>query len=449
MPGLLKSTRYGHLTESGAAAQSAVSQIVEMKQKASEIAKNDAAADTSITDNHIKQADEYRGRIESIIGAPADQKQSLWDQEVTKEEQTGTIQPGQVSHTYPGDDTATALANRYALGSKIISESQDQEKADAANWKEFPTLGVITNVRTGETRTPAGQILTPAMMEAKYVQIQQAQKLEQPVSPQDQAFIKSYQGLKELVPAFNFNLQNSGATGTPGKPSSIAQGLADGTMKWQDVVSARTPMSVKQDLLAEVKGIKPDFNSGDFSVEQKVKEKYTSGNVGDQLLAIGTAREHMKTFGALADALNNGNVQKINQIGNELGLQFGSDAKTNFNIAAQAFGGEVGKAFDGAGVVAGEREEAQKNFNDAMSKGQFKGAIQTVDNLLAGKQKAAKEAYGQGVQAKPNFGGGAAQSGASATQPAGATHIGPDGKAYRYNGTGDRTNIKNWSVVSQ
>jgi hypothetical protein len=175
-------------------------------------------------------------------------------------------------------------------------------------------------------------------------------------------------------------------------------------MKWQDVVSARTPMSVKQNLLAEVKGIKPDYNSGDFEVEQGVKKMATSGAVGQQLLAIGTAREHMKLFNELADALDNTDVQVLNKIGNTFGVQFGSDKATNERIAAQAFGGEVGRAFDGAGVIGAEREQAAKAYSDYLSKGQFKGAVETVDKLLAGKQKAAHDWFDQGTKAKPDFG---------------------------------------------
>jgi hypothetical protein len=148
----------------------------------------------------------------------------------------------------------------------------------------------------------------------------------------------------------------------------------------------------------------PDYFQGNFGATKKVQEKYTSGNVSDQLLAIGTAREHMKLFGRLADALDTGNTQLLNSIGQQIGVQFGSDKKTNFDIAAQAFGGEVGKAFDGAGVVAGERQQAQKNFQSQMSKGQFKGAVNTVDQLLAGKQKAAKDAYAVTRTGQPNFG---------------------------------------------
>jgi hypothetical protein len=90
-------------------------------------------------------------------------------------------------------------------------------------------------------------------------------------------------------------------------------------------------------------------------------------------------------------------------------VEFGSDKATNLRIAAQAFGGEVGRAFDGAGVTAGERSKAESAYADYLSKGQFTGAINIVDELLAGKQRSAKQAYDAGRAGQPNFGAGGSQ----------------------------------------
>jgi len=229
----------------------------------------------------------------------------------------------------------------------------------------------------------------------------------------------------------SFNMQNSGATGQGGQPSAIAQAIASGEMKWQDAVSARTPMSVKQAILKEVKGINPNFNSGDFDVEKKVKEAFTSGPQGQQLTAIGTARNHMATFKQTADELKNGDFLAANRVGNWLNTQFGSDKATNFDLARTAFAGEVGKAFAGANVGVQDRAEILDKINHSSSWDQLKGYADTADELLAGKQKSLKESYDQGVQAKPNFG---QQGGAP---PAGATHaVIVDGKVVGYTSDG-------------
>ena len=87
------------------------------------------------------------------------------------------------------------------------------QEANAQDWKTFPTLGVALNTRTGESQTPAGQVLTPEMMQSKYVGIQQKQRLGQQLTPEEQAFSGAYEKNKTLVPQFNFNMQTNALQG--------------------------------------------------------------------------------------------------------------------------------------------------------------------------------------------------------------------------------------------
>ncbi len=143
---------------------------------------------------------------------------------------------------------------------------------------------------------------------------------------------------------------------------------------------------------------------GTATAEQKA---YTSGSQGQQLTAIGTARNHMQTFKDTADALQNGDFLKANQVGNYLGMQFGSDKATNFNIAKSAFAGEVGKAFAGANVGVQDRQELMDKISAASSPAQLKGYAQKADELLAGKQQSLKQSYEAGMKGQPNFGNSA------------------------------------------
>ncbi len=88
------------ILKNGGSAQAvfgAVQHLQDMKQKASEIAKNDALTNASNVESTIKNQDQYRGRLQAIINAPDDQKQQLWDSEISKEEAAGTIKLGTVS----------------------------------------------------------------------------------------------------------------------------------------------------------------------------------------------------------------------------------------------------------------------------------------------------------------------------------------------------------------
>ncbi len=133
---------------SGQAAFIASQHILDRQQKVSDIAKNDAATNASNLESIQKQNDQYRGRILSIVGAPQNQKQAMWDAEVTKEEQAGAIQPGTVSHTYPGDEQATVTANHFALGSVLAKEANERRQTANSAWK--PLNGQLVNTMTGE-----------------------------------------------------------------------------------------------------------------------------------------------------------------------------------------------------------------------------------------------------------------------------------------------------------
>jgi hypothetical protein len=248
--------------------------------------------------------------------------------------------------------------------------------------------------------------------EQKYLRISSAQQQGQPLSDADKSFLQSYKTNKTMVPAFNFNMQNAGATGQAGQPSVIAKGLADGSIKWQDVVSNRTPIAVKQQILAEVKGINPNFNSGDFSIEQGVKKEFTSGDAAKSLTAFNTAIEHAKQLSTATDALNNGDIRGLNKIGNALGYQFGSDKTTNFNVIKNALSGEISKVFKGGGATDAEIEQVQGPFNSANSPQQLKGAIAQAQALMESKRQALQQQYQAGVKAQPNFGGAQPQQNA-------------------------------------
>lgn len=224
--------------------------------------------------------------------------------------------------------------------------------------------------------------------------------------------------MKKIVPAYNFHLQNGPMqAGGANEPTPTARGLADGSLKWQDVVSSRTPMVVRDDLLRQVKAINPDFNAGTFEVEQNVKKEFTSGDAAKNLTAFNTAIEHANQLRSATDALDNGDSRTLNKIGNALGYQFGSDKTTNFNTIKSALTGEISKVFKGGNATDAEIKEMQGPFDSANSTAQLKGAIDQAVNLMNSKREALQQQYQSGVQGKPNFGN--SQEGPTATGPNG------------------------------
>lgn len=416
---------------SATAVMSMKSGILKQQQDLANLTKDQLA-------NEATQADQFLGHIDAIKGIddPAKRAQAAQTQgqqiiaaglhKNLDPNTAQTIQAMANGQLVPTDDQLGMYEKGLRAHSKMLDDAQKSQQTSEAEAK-----AAEAKANTQKTQLEAQALqkfggMTPAMAESRYLSVQSKLNQGIPVSPDDKAFKAAYEKNKTLNTQFQFNLQNAGATapGAGGAPSPIAQAIADGSMKWADAVSPRTPMSVKAAMLSEVKKINPNFNSGDFTVEQKVREAFTSGNYSQQLNSINRAREHMQTFLDAAKDLDGGNVQTFNRIGNMFSVEFGSDKVGNLNIAKQAFSSEVGKAFAGASVGVTDRQELDKQINAASSFSQLAGAARTADNLLAGAQKALKQTYESGRQGQPNF-GTQSQGGAISVKA-------PNGKTYTF-----------------
>ncbi len=304
--------------------------------------------------------------------------------------------------TYPGDSVLNQIEVGLGMHKQMISDAKDlaSTQESGARAQEAAANTAKTQVETELLK----QYGNPSQQEARYLHLEQVKAMGGALPPQDAAFVKAYEHFKTLVPTATFNMQNAGMTGTGGQPSAIAQAVANGQMKWGDVISPRTPQTVKEALLKEIKQINPNFNSGDFSIEQRVKEEFTSGAAAQNLTAFNTAIEHAKQLQGAADALQNGDAVALNKLGNQLGYQFGSDKMTNFNVIKNALTGEISKVFKGGQATDAEIKAVQDPFNAANSPAQLKGAIENAVKLMNSKRDALKQQYQSGVQAKPNFG---------------------------------------------
>lgn len=192
-------------------------------------------------------------------------------------------------------------------------------------------------------------------------------------------------------------------TGLDPNTQRLIRGVGTGQLDYASVVSRMTP-AAKQNFTGALLAFNPNFNQAQYGTQAATQRAFTSGQYSQQLNSLNTAIEHMKTFNQMADALNNNNVQALNKLGNTVNTEFGSDAATNFNIAKQAFSGEVGKAFAGANVGEGDRKALADQITAASSPAQLRGAAKTAQSLLEGKRTALQQTYQSGMAGQPNFG---------------------------------------------
>lgn len=202
----------GLVVKSGGSAQAVMglrNSIVDYKTKAA-----------TLTSQQIKNINDENdiidGHLEAVKGAPPEAKHDAWSSAIQDLQQKGVIKPGQLPPQYPGDDQITLLEKQHMGQKAILAKAQSESEtakntaqaaeAQAGQWKPVEGTGMFFNPISNQVKTPAGQVMTPAMMQSKYVAIQQSMKMGQPVSTQDKAFSQAFEKFKTLVPEFNISM---------------------------------------------------------------------------------------------------------------------------------------------------------------------------------------------------------------------------------------------------
>ena len=142
-------------------------------------------------------------------------------------------------------------------------------------------------------------------------------------------------------------------------------------------------------------------------IEQQTGKAFGPGGKGsEEVLAFNTAIQHADLLQKAGTALKNGDVRLLNKIGNELGVQFGSDKATNFRIIANAYSREVTKALSGGHITDAEIKEQGATIPSNASPEQILGAVSSYRGLMQSKMNLRRQQFESGRQGQPAFQGG-------------------------------------------
>jgi hypothetical protein len=192
---------------------------------------------------------------------------------------------------------------------------------------------------------------------------------------------------KSITPITNFNLQNQGAAAdSNGNPSQIAQALASNQMKWSDAVSARTPQSVKNQILQQVYKINPNFDTGEFGLEQDAAKKARSGVWADTRLAYNTALDHSDLLLQAAKALNNGDTMALNSLKNQFKTQFGWDGQITYDAIANAYNHEVNSVISKGHITDAEIATGHATLPDSANLQTIQSVVGAYKGLMSSKR---------------------------------------------------------------
>lgn len=287
-----------------------------------------------------------------------------------------------------------------------------QAKAEAAkaNLIQFPELGIIHHVDTGQNEPVSGQTMTPGMMESKYVGLQQQKGEGKALSTDDQAFVRSYEHLKTLVPQFNINMAASGAGMIPGGAGAVgAPGAASGAAPAKpDITQVPNAIRGTVQQIVDYRGqlppagrnnptntairywvntIDPQHDDTYFPARNKMMTAMTSGPEATQINAINTALGHVGVLNDAIDALHNsdGGVKALRDIANKLGVQVGDTPVTTLNTIIHRVGPELTAAYVQGGGGEGERGTTQADFDPSLGNAQLKANAGVTAQLLRSK----------------------------------------------------------------
>lgn len=224
---------------------------------------------------------------------------------------------------------------------------------------QFKSIPGVTG--TMPATTPTGQIPTPAH-----------------IPPQ---VIKEYPGIGdtpgiEKIPAQYLPMVAKIAAGESDMPTS----------------AKRNP-TFESNLTGWITTINPDWKQQNYGIYTKQMESLTSGADAKKLDPLNTIEGHLDTYRQSMQALNNGNTQLANKLGNAVGLQLGKGPQAAVAAVKQLVSGELAKAVSGGSVGEGDRDQANAVLASYNSPDQTDAVLQKIQQLIGGKLAAIRQRY--------------------------------------------------------
>jgi hypothetical protein len=362
----------------------------------------------------------------------------------------------------PGEEAAfigDLIEKTYGTAQKpvwkeYIGPNGEKQYLDATKPEAIPPGWNATGTESADTRTRAdfaeyqrlhpdykgtlqqwkveqgqlGKLAVPTNRDDRYLAIMQKAALGQPLSKDEQAYADGYdmyvkkritgpmlarveaQANDRIIPVIGQDPND------PGKVTLMPAGEAA-------KAGVGTPASIA------------------FQTEKAMQKYMTSGRGGENLTAFSTAVSHLNLLQQAGDALHNGDIDRANQLGNAVGVEFGDDAATNFATVKAAVAGEIAKVFTGRATVE-EVTTISSTINSAQSPEQIQGAINYYIDLMGGKLGALydqlKSAQPGGLEStfqKAQAAAAATRGGTATAPPPPPTGASADQYTYITNGT--------------
>ena len=183
----------------------------------------------------------------------------------------------------------------------------------------------------------------------------------------------------------------------PGREAK-AQAIARGEQPLLEE-SSRAPgnreVNSRAAYLAEVNG-KPLAGKTQIGLNYKALSDFEgSGAANKTIRALNTMTEHVATARRMAQALDSGDIPLFNRLSQALAEGTGKPAPTNFDTLREFLAGEVDSVAAGGHITETGIKSAADKLKKSQSPAQLSGALDTMDEVAAGKLVALNKDYTQ------------------------------------------------------
>lgn len=368
--------------------------VLEMKAKASTIAKDDAQTGTAKADSIRTNNGIISDAMMGVMNLPDAQLPQGILSAANELSQKGIFDPQHVQQAQQLAQLSQSDPNqaRQQLNIQNMSLGAFSKELEAQQKQVEITKGQLGNQVEQQQLNYGGNQM---MADSKYRFIEQRKAEGIAPSADEQAFVKAYEKQKLLVPVATSQVRIEGLGAMREYPVFDNQTKATIMMNANDLNAANR----QQPGRFTAPGYTPEALG-----QRGTTEYFTKGKGSQQLTAYNTALKHLDTLDSLAGDLNNSNIQVFNKAAQTWKEQTGNPAPSNFAAAKNAMSGEVAAALKASGATDQEIASVGQTFNRAQGPAQLKGAIGTYRTLLQSKAQQLHGQYEQGMQGRPNFG---------------------------------------------
>lgn len=332
----------------------------------------------------------------------------------------GTATPAeieQLKHIANLDDLKSHVSGLQMIGDQL-KKAQEDRKAGIEAWKEDAGSGQMVNVdKTSPDfgkRMPisngipippdlakslgvpsmAGQPTTPKMLKEMKDALDAGNHFENyggnlNLVSSSGKLVKTMGPSPTMFAAMGGGMAPGGAA-TPGgaadtKPgatvtiNSAPANLRDQIQAVREYRSPMPPQSRSNPINAAVRQwvnkLDPTYDETSFPARNKILTSFTSGPESKSINAINTGMGHLGELKDAADAVSQNNIPLLHSVASKLGIAFGQDAPSTYNMILHRVSPEITAAYVAGGGGEGERGSNEQDFSLS------KGASQINSNL--------------------------------------------------------------------